>query len=152
MTSQPISQRNKSSKFTLTKKEFYENINKKGVSIKNNIGSIFPSEFSQYKKTTIKKNNKIQNSNHFHLIKNNNTIDKSKNNNINSDFLKLFRQFDLFKKNKTSNNTAIEVSLQEKRIKSIFASSVSNSKSKGKNNQKQNFKSKQQKKILRIKS
>ena len=145
MTSQPISQRNKSSKFTLTKKEFYENINKKGVSIKNNIGSIFPSEFSQYKKTTIKKNNKIQNSNHFNLTKNNNTIDKSKNNNINTDFLKLFRQFDLFKKNKTSNKTAIEISLQEKRIKSIFASSVSNSKSKGKNNQKQNFKSKPQK-------
>ena len=146
MTSQPISLRNKSSKFTLTKKEFYENINKRDIIIKNNIGSIFPSEFSQYKKITLKKNNKIQNLNHFNLKKNNNTIDKSKNNNINSDFLKLFRQFDLFKKNKTSNNTAIEVSLQEKRLKSIFTSSVSNSKSKGKNNQKQNFKSKQQKK------
>ena len=152
MSSQPISVRNKFSKFTLTKKDCYEKINKignKGITIKNNISSILSSEFSQYKKTTLKKNNnKIKNSNDFNLKKNNNTIDKLKNNNyntINTDLLKLFRQFDLFKKIKTSNKTAIEVSLQEKKLKSIFASSVSNSKSKGKNNQKKNFKSKPQK-------
>ena len=42
MSSQPVSVRNKSSKFTLTKKEFYENITKIGnnaIVIKSNIGS-----------------------------------------------------------------------------------------------------------------
>ena len=152
MSSQPVSVRNKSSKFTLTKKEFYENITKIGnnaIVIKSNIGSYFPSEFSQYKKTSLKKNNKnkTQNSNRFSLKSNNNTIDKSKKdfNTINTDFLKLFRQFDILKKNKTSNKTAIEASLKEKQLRSIYAPSVSNSKSKGKKNQKQNNNSKPQK-------
>ena len=159
MTSLPISVRNKSSKFTLTKKEFYENINKIGnnaIVIKNNIGINFPSEFSQYKKQVKKNNkNKTQNSNHFSLKVNNNTIDKSKKNfnSINTDFLKLFHQFDLLKKNKISNKTAIEVSLKEKKSKKIYAPSVSNSKSKGKSNQKNtNNKSKPVKQNLKSKN
>ena len=158
MSSNPVSVRNKSSKFTLTKKEFYNNINKIGnnaITIKNNFGSNFPSEFSQYKKTTLKKNNKInKNSNRFNLKTNNNTINKSKKdfNTLNTDFLKLFRQFDLLKKNKNSNKTAIEASLQEKKM--IYPPSVSNSKSKGKNNNKNNNKnnSKQKNKNLKINS
>ena len=152
MSSHPVSVRNKSSKFTLTKKDFYENINKIGnnaIAIKNfNIN--FPSEFSQYKKTTLKKNtkNKTQNSIRFNLKTNNNTIDKSKKelNSLNTDFLKLFRQFEILKKTKNSNKTAIEVSLHEKKFKSIYAPSVSNSKSKGKNTKNNNNNSKPKKK------
>ena len=122
MSSHPVSVRNKSSKFTLTKKDFYENINKIGnnaIAIKNfNIN--FPSEFSQYKKTTLKKNtkNKTQNSIRFNLKTNNNTLDKSKKelNTLNTDFLKLFRQFEILKKTKNSNKTAIDVSLHEKNL------------------------------------
>ena len=144
MSSHPVSVRNKSSKFTLTKKDFYENINKIGnnaIAIKNfNIN--FPSEFSQYKKTTLKKNtkNKTQNSIRFNLKTNNNTLDKSKKelNTLNTDFLKLFRQFEILKKTKNSNKTAIDVSLHEKKFKSIYAPSVSNSKSKGKNTKNNN--------------
>ena len=52
MSSHPISVRNKSSKFTLTKKEFHEGINKianNAIAIKN-LNSInnYQSEFSQY--------------------------------------------------------------------------------------------------------
>ena len=54
MTSHPISVRNKSSKFTLTKKEFHEGINKianNAIAIKDMNKIInYQSEFSQYKK------------------------------------------------------------------------------------------------------
>ena len=153
MTSHPISVRNKSSKFTLTKKEFHEGINKianNAIAIKDMNKIInYQSEFSQYKKSTLKKNtknNQTQNSNHINN-KGNNTIDKSKKilNTLNSDFLKLFREMDLLKKNKYSNKTAID-SLQEKNKlkKSIHNQSIINSKSKEKNlsiqNKNNNFK------------
>ncbi len=164
MSSLPVSVRNKSSKFTLTKKEFYENINKIGnnaIVIKNNIGINFQSEFSQYKKQVKKNNkNKTQNSNHYSLKVNNNTLDKSKKNfkSINTDFFNLFYQFDLLKKNKTSNKTTIEVSLKEKKSKKIYVPSFSNSKSKGKSNNKKNhnkskpFKKNSKNKNLKINS
>ena len=150
MSSLPVSVRNKSSKFTLTKKEFYDNINKMNnpITIKNiNDINNYQSEFSQYKKTILKKNknNQIHNSNRFSLKNNNNTIDKSKKiiNTFNTDFLKLFREIDILKKNKFSNKTAIEASLNDKnKFKSFYFSSFSNSKSKGKNikkKQKNNF-------------
>ena len=164
MSSLPVSVRNKSSKFTLTKKEFYEDINKIGnnaIVIKNNIGINFQSEFSQYKKQVKKNNkNKTQNSNHYSLKVNNNTLDKSKKNfkSINTDFFNLFYQFDLLKKNKTSNKTTIEVSLKEKKSKKIYVPSFSNSKSKGKSNNKKNhnkskpFKKNSKNKNLKINS
>ena len=159
MSSHPVSVRNKSSKFTLTKKDFYENINKIGnnaIAIKN-FNIHFPSEFSQYKKTILKKNtkNKTQNSIRFNLKANNNTIEKSKKelNTLNTDFLKLFRQLDILKKTKNSNKTTIEVSLYEKKFKSIYAPSVSNSKSKGKNmKNNNNNNSKPKKKISKNKN
>ncbi len=148
MNSHPISVRNKSSKFTLTKKEFNDNLNKFGGNILANkiISEINnnQSDFFHYKKTALKKNiknNPIQSSNRFGGKLNNQTIDKSKKtlNTLNTDFLKLFREMNLLKKTKNSNKTAIEVSLNEKsKIKSMYNPSVSHSKSKGKNNSKTN--------------
>ena len=148
MNSHPISVRNKSSKFTLTKKEFNDNLNKFGGNILANkiINEINnnQSDFFHYKKAALKKNiknNPIQSSNRFGGKINNHTIDKSKKslNTLNTDFLKLFREMNLLKKTKNSNKTAIEVSLQEKsKLKSMYNPSVSHSKSKGKNNSKTN--------------
>ena len=148
MSSHPISVRNKSSKFTLTKKEFNDNLNKFGGNILANkiINEINnnQSDFFHFKKTVLKKNiknNHIQSSNRFRGKINNQTIDKSKKNlnNLNTDFLKLFREMNLLKKSKNSNKTAIEISLQEKsKLKSMYNPSVSHSKSKGKNNSKTN--------------
>ncbi len=147
MNSHPISLRNKTSKFTLTKKEFYDNINRIGNNINTNkIINNLQNEYVQYKKSALKKNppnNKIKSSNRFSGKLNNNTIDKSKKNlnTFNTEFLKLFREINLLKKNKTSNKTAIEGSLQDKsKLKSIYNKSVSNSKSKGKNSTKYNKK------------
>ena len=154
MNSHPISVRNKNSKFTLTKKEFYNNINKIGNNINANkiINEInnFQNEYAQYKKSVLKKNpqnNQMKSSNRFSGKLNNHTTDKSKKdlNTFNTEFLKLFREINLLKKNKNSNKTAIETSLQEKtKLKSIYNKSISNSKSKGKsstkNNKNNNFK------------
>ena len=107
MNSHPISLRNKTSKFTLTKKEFYDNINKIGNNINTNkIINNLQNEYVQYKKSALKKNppnNKIKSSNRFSGKLNNNTIDKSKKNlnTFNTEFLKLLREINLLKKNKT---------------------------------------------------
>ena len=142
MSSHPISVRNKSSKFTLTKKEFHEGINKianNAIAIKN-LNSInnYQSEFSQYKNAALKKktkNNQTHNSNHLNN-KGNNTINKSKKilNSLNDNFLKLFREIDLIKKNKYSNKTAIDSIYEKNKVKkSIYNKSIINSKSKEKN-------------------
>ena len=56
MSSNPVSVRNKSSKFTLTKKEFYNNINKIGNNINTNkIFNNLQNEYVQYKKSALKK-------------------------------------------------------------------------------------------------
>ena len=109
MNSHPISVRNKNSKFTLTKKEFYNNINKIGNNINANkiINEInnFQNEYAQYKKSVLKKNpqnNQMKSSNRFSGKLNNHTTDKSKKNlnTFNTEFLKLFREINLMKKNK----------------------------------------------------
>ncbi len=142
MSSLPISVRNKSSKFTLTKKEFHEGINKianNAIAIKdmNNINN-YQSEFSQYKKGALKKNTKNNQTHHSNYLKNkgNNSINKSKKvlNTLNNDFLKLFRDIDLLKKNKYSNKTAIDSIYEKNKLKqSIYNKSIINSKSKEKN-------------------
>ena len=136
MNSHPISVRNKNSKFTLTKKEFYNNINKIGNNINANkiINEInnFQNEYAQYKKSVLKKNpqnNQMKSSNRFSGKLNNHTTDKSKKNlnTFNTEFLKLFREINLLKKNKNSNKTAIETSLQEKtKLKSIYNKNINN--------------------------
>ena len=146
--SHPISVRNGSSKFTLTKKNFFEN-KKKSKPIHNNLNIQntktnfvnFPSEFSKFLKTNPNKKNTIKNTYSSRYSSTNKTLKSQLKNDLknytsfNNDFIKIFKQIDCLKDKKITNHKTFDNSINNKRnLINVYCSSLTHSKSKGRNN------------------